>query len=200
MPFRPPRFGAPPPVEATIAALPEKATCLGLYFNDVIDAVARSKPDFDIFAATGLTKKRYFPFFSYSYADVMRLISAAAKVIHPRVSHGEALRRMGHSVYDKLFGTRVGHAMFGALGHDVRRILLTGPRGYDLSMNFGKLTAEGIDSQCVVYHFRDLPGLIETYQVGVIEGALRNLGVAGTVTIALTDVGNADVEIRWISA
>lgn len=188
----------PPPLEATIAALPEKATCLGLYFNDVIDAVVRNRSDADVLAAAELPKKRYFPFFSYPYADVVRVIGAAAKLLHPRIPHGEAIRRLGHTVYERLFKTRVGQVVFGALDNDVRRILLAGPRGYDLSLNFGKLTAESPEERRVLYHFRDLPGLLETYQVGIIEGTLRHLNVAGRVQIDVFDVGNADVEITWI--
>jgi uncharacterized protein (TIGR02265 family) len=195
--FQAPRFDIPPPVEESIAALPKSATCLGLYYNDILETVARARSDVDLLAAADLPKRRYFPFNSYSYADITKLISVAAKTLHPRVAHGEAIRRLGHTAYDRLLGTRVGQAMFGAFRNDVRRILLTGPRGYSLSMNFGKLTADAAGENKIVYHYRKMPALLETYQVGVIEGALRHMQVEGSVRVDMTDVANADVEISW---
>jgi uncharacterized protein (TIGR02265 family) len=197
VPFQPPRFDAPPPISESLAALPDSATCLGLYFNDILDAVTRARPDADILTAAHITKRRFFPFFSYSYADVTNLISAAATLLHPRVAHGEAIRRLGHTAYDRFFSTRVGQVMFGMFGNDVQKIFLTGPRGYSLSMNFGELTAEAVGDRKVIYHYRNMPALLETYQVGVIEGTLRHLNVSGSVRVDMIDVANADIEISW---
>jgi uncharacterized protein (TIGR02265 family) len=195
--FRAPRFDAPLPLAETIAALPASATCLGIYFNDVIDTVARARPDVDLFALTKIKKRRYFPFFSYPYADMLNTIATAAKLVHPRVSHGEAIHRLGYRVYEKLFETKVGHLLFGVLGNDIERVLLAGPRGYSMSSNFGEVTAEVVGERKAVYHFRKYPALLETYQVGVIEGALAFMKVAGTVRVSMIDAANADIEITW---
>ena len=197
MSFQAPRFDNPLPVAETIAALPESATCLGLYFNDVIDTVSRARPDADVFALTSIKKRRYFPFFSYTYADMLNIIATSAKLVHPRVSHGEAVRRLGHRVYEKLFETKVGQLIFGVLGNDVERVLMAGPRGYSMSSNFGEITSEVIEPGKVVFHFRKMPALLETYQVGVIEGALAFMKVKGTVRVRMIDVANADFEISW---
>jgi uncharacterized protein (TIGR02265 family) len=198
--FRVPRFDAPPPLAETIAALPDSATCLGLYFNDVIETANRARPDVDIFAAANLKRRRYFPFFSYSYGDMLNVISTTAKLVHPRVSHGEAIRRLGYRVYEKLFETKVGQLIFGVLGNDVERVLLAGPRGYSMSSNFGEVTAEVVGKRKAVYHFRKYPALLETYQVGVVEGALAFMKVSGTVRVSIIDVANADIEVSWESS
>ncbi|MEO7110289.1 MAG: DUF2378 family protein [Polyangiaceae bacterium] len=197
MSFQAPRFDIPPPLAETIAALPESATCLGLYFNDVIETVAKMRPDIDMFAVANLKKRRYFPFFSYPYADMLTVMSAGSKLVHPRVSHGEALRRMGKHAYARLSETKVGNLVFGVLGKDVKRIVLAGPRGYSMSSNFGELTAQITGDKQVVYHFRNYPALLETYQVGVIEGALETVDAVGTVHVKIIDIANADIQITW---
>ena len=197
MTFQAPRFDKPPAIAETIAALPDSATCLGLYFNDVIDTVARARPDADLFALANIKKRRYFPFFSYPYADMLAILATGAKLVHPRVSHGEAIRRLGYRVYEKLFATKVGQLVFGVLGNDVEHVLLAGPRGYSMSSNFGEVTAEVVGEKKAIYHFRKYPALLETYQVGVFEGALAFMKVTGTVRVSLIDVANADIEVTW---
>jgi uncharacterized protein (TIGR02265 family) len=182
---------------ATIAALPSGATCLGLYFSDVLDLAKKMRPGSDLTDLAGVPKRRYLPFLSYPYADVLRLIAAAARALYPKLTLGEGMRRVGHSAYERLFGTRVGAVVFGALGRDPARVLLAGPRGYGLSMNFGSVTAESVGSGRVIYRFREMPALLETHQVGVLEGALLQMGVEGSVLIDVLDLANADVEVSW---
>lgn len=197
MSFQAPRFDIPPPVAETIAALPETATCLGMFFNDVFDTVAQKRPDVDLFAIANIKKRRYFPFLSYPYADMLTIMSAGSRLVHPRVSHGEALRRMGVRAYSRLAETKVGQLVFGALGGDVKRVLLAGPRGYSLSSNFGELTAEVTGEKQIVYRFRNMPSLLETYQVGVIEGGLEAIKAIATVRVSAVDIANADIQITW---
>ncbi len=144
-----------------------------------------------------MPQRRYLPFLSYPYADVIRLIVAAGRVMHPRGTIAEGVRRVGHTAYDRLLSTRAGSALFGAFVHDPERILLLGPRAYKLSINFGTVAAEPSGERRVIYRFRDTPAMLETYQVGVLEGALRHLGVDGRVLIDVFDVGNADMELTW---
>jgi uncharacterized protein (TIGR02265 family) len=180
-----------------IAALPSGATCLGLYFSDVLGLAEKLRPGTDLTGLAGVPKRRYLAFLQYPYADILRLIAAAAKAIHPKLTLGEGMRRVGHSAYDRLFRTQVGAVVFGALGRDPARVFLAGPRGYRLSINFGSVTAESAGSCRVIYRYREMPALLETYQVGVLEGALRHLGVDGSVLIDLFDLANADLQVSW---
>ncbi len=77
------------------------------------------------------------------------------------------------------------------------RVFLAGPRGYKLSINFGSVTAESAGPCRVIYRYREMPALLETYQVGVLEEALRHLGIDGSVLMDVFDLGNADVEVSW---
>jgi uncharacterized protein (TIGR02265 family) len=184
-------------MDSIIAALPSGATCLGLYFSDVLDLAEKMRPGSDLTYLAGVPKRRYLPFLSYPYADILRLIAAAARALYPKLTLGEGMRRVGHSAYDRLFRTRVGAVVFGALGRDPAKVFLAGPRGYRLSINFGSVTAESGGFGRVIYRFREMPALLETYQVGVLEGALLHLGVDGSVLIDVFDLANADVEVSW---
>ena len=180
-----------------IAALPSGATCLGLYFSDVLDHAENMRPGSGLTDLAGVPRRRYLPFLSYPYADILRLIAAAGRALYPKLTPGEGMRRVGHSAYDRLFSTRVGAVVFGALGRDPARVFLAGPRGYRLSLNFGSVTAESAGSCRVIYRYREMPAMLETYQVGVLEGALRHLGVDGSVLVDVLDLANADVEVSW---
>ena len=197
MAFQEPALGRMPPIGDLQAALPKGAACLGLYFNDVIETARRANPAANLPALAGLEPRRYLPFLSYPYGDVMRLIVTAGRLLHPKETVAEAVRRVGHTAYDRLLATRAGSALFDAFGKDPERILLVGPRGYRLSVNFGSVTAHADGPRRVLYRFREMPAMLETYQVGVIEGALRHLGVRGRVLVETMDIANADLEITW---
>ncbi|HEX7664383.1 MAG TPA: DUF2378 family protein, partial [Polyangiaceae bacterium] len=139
----------------------------------------------------------FLPFLSYPYAEMLTIMSAGSRLVHPRVPPGEALRRMGCRAYTRLAETKVGQLVFGAIGNDVQRILMAGPRGYQLSSNFGTLTAEVAGDKRVLYHFRNMPCLLETYQVGIIEGGLEAIKAHATVKVDNVDLANADMEITW---
>jgi hypothetical protein len=55
-------------MDPMIAALPSGATCLGLYFSDVLDLAEKMRPGSDLTDLAGVPKRRYLPFLSYPYA------------------------------------------------------------------------------------------------------------------------------------
>ena len=125
----------------------------------------------------------------------MRLAVAAARVLYPRYSVGEGLRRLGQTTFDAVLGTHIGRALFGVLGRDLDRILLMGPRAFKLMLNVGQVHAEKTAPRTFTFRAAGLPAFLETYQVGVLEGVLRHCGEHGRVRIALQDLGAATVEL-----
>jgi uncharacterized protein (TIGR02265 family) len=72
-----------------------------------------------------------------------------------------------------------------------------GPKAYGMVCNFGEVRAEQLAEQHFRYTYRNFPALLETYQIGVVEGALLSCKVAPNVTIDLKDLSTADFDIRW---
>jgi uncharacterized protein (TIGR02265 family) len=195
--FRVPDPSRPVDLEGHVRLLPGGATCKGLFFTDVIARARRVAPGVDVAARAGLASRRYVAFFAYPYADLLRLVVAAASVMYPDVPTGEGVRRVGEHAYDALLGTQAGRVVFGLFGGDAEFVMMQGPRGYSIALNFGEITVEREGPRRVRYRFRGLPGFIETYQVGVIEGALRHCGATCDARVALTDLANGDIQVDW---
>jgi uncharacterized protein (TIGR02265 family) len=192
-----PRLDRPVVLEEHLKALPSGATCKGLFFHDVLDRLRKSAPNHALFAPGGLGSRRYLHFFDYSYADYMRVLHGTASAIFPGASVGEGLRRLGRSSFPALANTQIGKVLYGVLGGDTRRVLELGARGYQVSLNFGRVEVIGLASRHLRYQFRNLPAFLETYQVGVVEGAMLACGVEGRVRVKLANLGNGSFDIRW---
>lgn len=192
-----PLFDRPVVLEDHVRALPSGATCKGLFFHDVLDRLRKTAPNHGLLAPDGLGSRRYLHFFDYSYGDYMRVLHATAATIFPGISVGEGLRRLGRSSYPALLNSQVGKVLFGVLGADTRRILELGARGYQVSLNFGRVEVDVLGTNHLRYQFRNLPAYLETYQVGVVEGAMKATGVEGRVRVKLANLGNGSFDIRW---
>jgi uncharacterized protein (TIGR02265 family) len=195
--FRRPRFDRPIAVEDQIRLLPAGATCKGLFFNDPIQRLKKISPSHPLLAPGEIAARRYVTFFDYSYADFMRLLATSAQAVYPSAPLGEGLRRLGRTGYEALMQSQVGKVVFGVLGRDFESVVRTGVRGWVISVNFGKVELEVIDRRQMRYHFRDFPAFLESYQVGVVEGAMGVCGIEGEVLVHLHDPGNGVFEIRW---
>jgi uncharacterized protein (TIGR02265 family) len=87
--------------------------------------------------------------------------------------------------------------VFGVLGGDVGNVLMQGPKGYSIALNFGSVTSERKSDRVVIARFRGLPALLETYQVGIIEGTVKRCGATPEIRIDIQSLADADIEIRW---
>jgi len=195
--FRPPRFEQPIDVDAHLQRLPAGASCRGLYFQSAQAQLQRVAPGHALLQPGQPGGRRYVAFNLYPYADFIRLLVAVAPVIYPAVPTGEGLRRLGHGGYDALLSNHIGRVIFGVLGRDFERVLLAGPRGYDVSINFGALRVESVGRCHVRYHFERRPILLSSYQVGIVEGGMRACGVSGEVQVHLESVERGSFDIRW---
>jgi uncharacterized protein (TIGR02265 family) len=192
----PPRFEQPVDLDAHLRRLPPGARCRGLFFAAPLAQLRKTKPTHPLLTH-GLGAQRYTPFLEYPYADFLRLLVEVAPAVFPGVSPGEGLRRLGRGGYEALLGSQVGQVVFGIFGRDFERVVQMGARGYEVSLNFGSLQVERVGPRCARYHYRRRPIFLETYQVGIIEGAMRTCGVEGEVLVHLDSIEEGTLEIRW---
>jgi uncharacterized protein (TIGR02265 family) len=196
--FHPPRFDQPVDVGGQIALLPPKATVKGLFLADAISRVRAVAPNhWLITSSTEIGGRRYVPFFDYPYRDYMRLLESAAEALYPKHPRGEGLRRLGRGAYDALLGSQVGRVLFGVLGADFDGVVRVGAKAYQISLSFGRFELEPMGERHMRFHFREFPALLETYQVGVFEGAMRACEVDGEVLVYLRDLANGTFDLRW---
>jgi len=177
--------------------VPPAATCKGLFVTDLLARVTAAAPDVVLANVANVEVRRYLAFRDYPYVELLRLIDAAAVVMHPGVPRAEGIRRIAQHAYDAMLDSHIGRVIFGVLGRSAESILLHGPKGYKVALNFGRVTAEKVGASAIVYRFRSMPALLDVYQPGVIEGAMRHCGVRADLSIAMQDIGNADLRVEW---
>lgn len=195
----PPPFDRPIDLEEHVAALPPEASAKGLFLADPVRRAREADPNTSLFARAGVPERRLLPFFDYPYAELMRLLVAAARTCWPSLPVGEGLRRLGRGAYEALVSRQIGRVLFATLGSDFGRVAAIGARGWKISVSFGEVRFEDLGPGHAAYHFRDFPAFLETYQVGVIEGAMRRCGVEGEVWTKASSLGDATLELWWES-
>jgi uncharacterized protein (TIGR02265 family) len=195
--FRPPRFDRPIEIEELVALLPPGASCKGLFFNDPIERLRKVDPRHPMLASSEIAGRRHVAFFDYPYSDFMRVLATTARAVYPSAPLGEGLRRLGRAGYEALLNSHVGKVLFGVFGRNFDQVAKMGARGWAVSVSFGRVEIEDLGERHVRYHFRDMPAMLETYQVGVVEGAMHVCGVEGELKIQMRDLANATLDVRW---
>jgi uncharacterized protein (TIGR02265 family) len=192
-----PDFARPIDLEEHVAALPNGATATGIFLRDPVQRVRDARPDLDLFVRARVPRRRILPFFDYPYAELMRLLVTAADVLWPTLPTGEGVRRLGRGAYEALISAQIGKVLFAAFGSDFARVVSAGARGYQVSVNFGRVEHVSIADGHAAFRYTHFPAFLETYQVGVVEGAMRVCGVEGEVLARIDDLETGTLEIFW---
>ena len=195
--FHAPRLDAPIDLDAHLRLLPRNATCKGLFFLSAI-RLLREAERLDVLRPLGLDGRRFLPFFDYPYADLLRLNVATGAAVYPDESPGEGVRRMGQAAYDALLESRVGRVIFGALGLRFGLVVRHGPKGWQVAQNFGHATIEDLADKHVRVHIHEMPALLETAQVGAVEGAMRACQTKGEVRVKMRSLASAVFDVQWV--
>jgi uncharacterized protein (TIGR02265 family) len=193
-----PRFDAAVDLEAHLALLPADATCKGMFFTELIRLGARAPAE--LCRAAGIPERRYSGFFDYPAAENLRLAVAVAKLVYGPKLVGEGLRRAGQTAFDIVLRTQVGRSLLGTLGADIEQVLLTAPKVLKHVVNFGRLSVEKVGSHAFLLRAQELPTFLETYQVGVIEGALRHCRATAKIRVALDNPATGMAEVRIVAS
>ena len=195
-PLRAPRFDVPVELEEHLRRVPSGATVKGMFFLELQRVAEGAGVWPQVLLTARLAEKRYYNFRDYPMVDNLRLTAAVATHVHPRVSQGEGIRRLGQSALDVVLGSQIGRAVFGAFDRDVDPLFLRGPRAFRLLLGIGDVTSEKVAPGVYRFQARNFPAFLETYQVGVIEGVLRHCDQRARVLIALEDLSNARLEVE----
>ncbi len=183
------------------AALPEGSTCTGMYIERVLQEADGLGVREDVCRAASLSHPRYTMFRSYPYAEFVSVLEH----VTPRMKGQDgqvlpvrrALFELGLTFYPMLAATLAGRVVFGVLGRDTARVLSVGPKGWQMSINFGQVEAHKDSERRYIYRFRNMPAFLDTVTLGVFEGAIRMTGQRGSYRIARRDIGDMDIEITW---
>ncbi|MBI5511242.1 MAG: DUF2378 family protein [Deltaproteobacteria bacterium] len=177
-------------VAARLEAMPKGAVAKGMFLAMIADTLAETKgPD--------KTVPRYVRFKDYPLRDFVELAVAAARVCHPGAAQREALRRFGQQVYPVFAHSMVGNAIFSIAARDWPTTLRLAARAYPVSIKPGTVVITSMEAHRAVIELRDVWSFPETYQVGVFEGAMSLLGVAGEIQVRPRSLCDTDLLITW---
>lgn len=194
MEFRPPRFSDPIDLDAHLALLEPRAACKGLFFASVI---RQRRAHGGAFGLDAIVERKYLPFLDYSYADYLRLLVDTAAKVGSDGSVGDGARLLGRRAYSAFLGTSAGKVVFGAFSMQFELVMGVAARGWEIGLNFGKVRSERVGTNHFHLHFQGMPALLETHQVGVVEGAMELCGVRGEVLVSSRSLSDATLDVRW---
>jgi serine/threonine-protein kinase len=197
--FRDPDFAAPVNLEAHLALLPPDAATKGMFVTDLFDAASRVLTPTEIRARARVPERRPLPFINYPMSENLRMLVVVAGALYPGLPLGEGLRRIGHRALDAFLGSQIGRTVMGVLGVDFERILLAAGKAYSLTLTFGKYAPEKAGPGRYLVRVSKLPVFLETYQVGIIEGAMRHCHERGRVRLATEGLADGMFEIELVS-
>ena len=186
-PFEP-RWDAEIDVDGYLASIPKTVTTKGLFLNGLADRMEE---------AGAARPGRWTAFGDYPVADYTALLVECARAVHPTLSLGRALRRIGHTAYPTFAGTTIGKVIFTFAGRDPRAALRLAPRAYAIvSGGAAQVTlVEGADVD--ILKMRGIFSFPEYHEVGVIEGGIREFGGDAAIHVAPIAPEAVDLHITW---
>ena len=190
---------APPDFVARIDPLdfarqtPLSATIRGAFLADLL-SLARA-------AGRELTcdnaDKKYHAFKDYPLVEHVRLLPEVARAVHPSVTLGEGLRRIGQRMYPMFASSLVGKVIFSTVGHNPSTVLRAGVKAYNVSSSVGHVDILEIDDHHGHFHLQDIYNFVEQYHVGIFEGAIRVIGFEPTVLTKPASRTSSEFYVTW---
>jgi uncharacterized protein (TIGR02265 family) len=187
--FQTPDFSQPVDVDAHLQHCLPEATTRGMFLADIVEALKqRNLP---------LPAKRYQAFGSYPQREFITVAADAARHLYPGLAQKEALRRLGQLAYPTFADTMIGKVMYGVLGKDVAAIMKVAPRGYEAVLSHGRAELVQSGPKMARVRLTDVATFLDSYQVGVFEGAFKSCNVAGTVKVKLDSPVTGEFLLEW---
>jgi uncharacterized protein (TIGR02265 family) len=189
--FLAPNDTAPLDVEAIIAATPEDAGLRGMYYQSYLDELKKRGLPVD-------PKHRYAAWRLYPMRPWQRFMVETAGRLYPELPLRGALRQLGLIAYSTFASSMVGRVIFGVLGKDVERIMRVASKGYEQSLSRCEVDVVDVTRSHARVHLRGVHSFLESYQLGVFEGALVMCERRGDVHHRPIAPGEAEIFCRWI--
>lgn len=157
-----------------IASVPAKATVKGMYLSSLLASLDRGghqRP----------TTRRFVTFKDYPLVEFMGIMLDAVAIAWPDRPPKEGLRYLGQGGYPTLAESMLGRVIFSVAGRSWKAALPLTEKAYGVSLNPGSAKLVDLTDNSAILQMRDVWNFADSYQVGVMEGAMLAYGVEGTV-------------------
>jgi uncharacterized protein (TIGR02265 family) len=192
-PFLEPRFDDFDPA-AHLALTPSDATTKGMFFRALAEQASRSKSRGAVERWVG---RNHLSFRDYPMRDFMAFSVEAARAIFPGTPLGEGLRRLGKTAYPTFAASMIGRVIVGVFGDDLERIFSVAPRAYDVAIAPTRVRVKALGPRHFRFGYEDAFAFVDSYQVGVIEGAILHHGSTPSVRVHAPSLASAIFDVRW---
>ena len=188
--FTLPDTEAPLDLEERLAKLPAGMTVKGMFMKSVGDAataVSRTKHG----------RGHWMGFKDYPVQEWLELLVECGRVVHPRASPREGIRRLGQSAYPTFAESTVGKVVMSVAGNNLAAALRQAPRAYAVSGNGATLEIGSVAEGSALLHLRNAWDFPEAWGLGVFEGVIQAFHRQGTVRTRTLSICNVDLELTW---
>jgi uncharacterized protein (TIGR02265 family) len=128
----------------------------------------------------------------------MRLAHNGAILAFPRSALSEGLRRMGWMSYPSFAATMAGRVVLFALGETLVDVVRAAPKAYAIGLPGATVTSREIAPQRWRFELRDVYSFVDSYQYGVLEGAVLAFSRKPRVRIRrMARLCDADFDVQW---
>jgi uncharacterized protein (TIGR02265 family) len=188
--FTLPDTAAPLDLEERLAKVPATAMGKGMFVQSVADAAK---------AVSGVAPGRghWVAFKDYPVRELLPILVECGRVVHPRVSPREGIRRLGQSAYPTFAGSTIGRVVLSIGGNNLVAALRQAPRAYAVSTTGTTLEIGSLDEGRAILKLRGAWDFPDSWHVGVFEGVLREFKKDGTVRLHTLSLCDVDFELTW---
>jgi uncharacterized protein (TIGR02265 family) len=198
MPHEPlPTLTRPIDVAAYLKACPSHATTRGTFYQTLIEHAESRLGHAPAALFDGVSQRRWIIFKEYPLREFMQLAVNVAGAVHDELPLAEGLRRLGWIAYPAFSATMAGRVVLYALGNRLEDVLESAPRAYALVLPDSDVRVTVGERHCRM-EMRGIYNFVDVYQLGVLEGTMREHGYRPSVAVTRLDApGAADFELHW---
>lgn len=182
--------------EVYLRRVPDGVTCKGMFFAELQKAARPHRGSLQE-PITELIDRRYVAFRDYPLTEHMRLTASLAPVLYPQEGIRQGLRELGRQAYPTFAGSIAGRVAAGFIGDDINRVLDISSRALQLSLSRGSVVTRSLGERRYRLEFEEIYGYLDSYYVGVVEGALLHHGMKPTVAVTLHSPIDGTFVVQW---
>ena len=179
-----------------VAAVPRHHTVKGMFLADFVGHLG---PKWPVIAAQLVAPPklgRYLPFSDYPRVDHTRLLYAVAQARHAHTTPAQGARLTTRRDAHVFMNSLVGKALLAPITN-VKGVLLSAPKGYQIVVRAGTVRALDLGERRVRLEYRDYAGWVEGAALGLLEGLLSAYGVRATIEVEFLSDADANYDISW---
>lgn len=178
--------------------VPDDEVVKGFVILGILDEVERRSPKKRDEILDGIEPKRFQPALDYPLATRMRLLLRAAPIIYPRLSTREALRRFGWMSHAAMKSNAIERLVFAEAEGDPDKIMAAGAKALAVSLKRGRVQATKAGTKHWRFDWEQVYGFLDTYFVGVVEGALRDAGALPRIRVRMRSLVDGTFDVTWV--